>query len=213
MITPVKPARRPQRQAQIRKNVSGFSGSMLQYNILCTYEQATDSERHTGERWYRNANTWCRRNDVLPGVLAAFSPMTRWETNKQRARDFTRTGKTEGFAEQIAKADAIRKGDDPRAVLGGRKVRSFHYNIAFPRRAGAVTIDRHAWAVATGNENPRALERLGVYETVAAAYRATARIMTEDLLPHELQAITWLAHRRLKEEALDLDRRTEEKAR
>jgi hypothetical protein len=82
-------------------------------------------------------------------------------------------------------------------------VRSFYWNIL--GHASHVTVDRHAVAIVYGralsDREIKILERCGAYAYIAASYRAAARSL--GLEPSTLQAITWLAWRRLK--GLDYD--------
>jgi hypothetical protein len=140
------------------------------------------------------------------GIIAALSPQIGWVDNVAAAR-LTAAGEDEltitaagALGENVRKAIAIRNGARPADILGGRKVRSFFANIYRPTTAGAVTIDRHAVAIALyGIGAPSAavsdkyLERAAAYQWIAAAYRAEARSF--GILPHQLQAIAWLAHR------------------
>ena len=83
-------------------------------------------------------------------------------------------------------------------MLGGRKVRSFYRNIL--GIDSAVTVDRHAVAIVYGrplsDREIKLLERAGAYTVIASAYRAAARRL--GIAPSTLQAVTWLAWRRLK---------------
>lgn len=142
------------------------------------------------------------------GILAALSPQISWVANVAAAQrcaagaDESELQSLGALGDGIRKALLIRDGASPTAVLGGRKVRSFYRNICLPDRSGAVTVDRHAVAIALGGAgfptsavSDKWLERSGRYQVIAAAYRAEARSF--GIHPHQLQAICWLAHRRI----------------
>lgn len=175
--------------------------------ILAAYDRATDAERTAGAEWYPTAH---RIAQSLPGVetvitgagiLAALSPQLSWADNVAGARNLCETGSALPAALTLHcdRASVIRNGAAPLSVLGGRKVRSFYRNILEPHRAGAVTIDRHALAIASPHSSGRVLERAGGYAYVAGCYRTAARSLS--LLSQEVQAITWLCHRRELDEA------------
>ena len=93
-------------------------------------------------------------------------------------------------------------------MLGGNKVRAFFACIIAPHTSTDVVVDRHALALALDDDRLQVLddhytkgcvgvlERSGAYEHVAAAYRKAAAEL--GLLPHQVQATTWLVHRRTK---------------
>lgn len=175
-------------------------------NLLATYEQATETDRLDGRSWYYVANEHARKLSALHGltvcqgvgIIAALSPQTSWEENIRIAHalceDPTSSHHT---ADATGKALRILNGADPETTLGGRKVRSFYANILYPHVPGHVTIDRHAAAILAGLTTPewnrmheKKLERAHFYRFATGVYRAAARDLS--LLPHQLQAITWL---------------------
>jgi hypothetical protein len=83
-------------------------------------------------------------------------------------------------------------------TLGGPKVRAFFWNIYQPEADDAVTIDRHAVAVALGRplgdlERARALSTPRKYRTYAEAYQRAATGL--GMPANTLQAITWVRWR------------------
>jgi len=181
--------------------------------ILAIYDEATESEHIDGAGWYPAANDIARlvgdiggwSADAGAGIIAALSPQCSWDENIVRALAFA-NGETVGaFSDALSKAERIAAGESPADVLGGRKVRSFYRNIV--GHESAVTIDRHAVAIVFGrslsNAETKLLGRAGTYTVIASAYRAAARRL--GIAPSTLQAITWLAWRRIK----NLDDRSE----
>ncbi len=200
------------RQRAIARNVRALpSPAEMVDSVLSIVGEATDSEYINGQTWYARAHrVACEldpsNHDRASGVLAALSPQTSWHTNIGLATEAYANGAdTIGhFQNAIDKASDILMGAHPVDILGGRKVRSFYCNIAHPNRPGRVTVDRHAVAIALGTDpslarfdpiDPHLLDRVGVYQLVASAYRGAAREL--GIYPHECQAIAWVTWRRL----------------
>lgn len=177
--------------------------------IRQVFGSALDSEHHDGAHWYPTARRIAeqvadaagRRGDTElgAGLIASLSPQCSWDENIIRAFAAAEGDETLSVTADCAwKAHAIVSGVDPSAVLGGRKVRSFYRNILGDENA--VTVDRHAVAIVFGralsDREIKLLERPGTYLWIAAAYRSVAREL--GIPASTLQAITWLAWRRLK---------------
>jgi len=181
--------------------------------ILATYARALPEEMDEGRRWYPRAFDLARGLDPerphrAAGVIAALSPQMPWERNAVLARRTYELGYVPGgqTGNNVAKAERILAGEDPLDVLGGDKVRAFYRAIV---GEDAVVIDRHAFDAAIGaectDETRRVLMRVGVYERFSEAYVEAA---STALIPASaLQAIVWLAWRRLIGVAADGNRR------
>jgi hypothetical protein len=201
------------RQRAIGASITRETGlapvSRLRANIAHAYRCADPLEHETGLGWYYVAHELALElGEGLTtgaGILAALSPQISWVGNVSAARILVSERSHEGaqsigaLGDGISKALRILEGERPSLVLGGRKVRSFYRNICLPDRIGAVTVDRHAVAIALNGiggaqPNDKWLERAGTYQLIASAYRSEARAL--GILPQQLQAITWLAHRR-----------------
>lgn len=161
--------------------------------ITDTYDRAPRDLYHQGMRWYQDAHEWCQSNHVHPGVVAALSPQLGWEDNKYRALRLTHHGERIGINLFVDRAQAIIDGAPALDVLGGSKVRSFYRNLADPYDEDPVTIDRHAFAIAHPRTPIKRLERKGEYERVADLYRKAAA--ERDILPLQIQAVTWCVRR------------------
>lgn len=172
--------------------------------ILDTYRRATAAELESGVEWYGLAHSIAR--DIAPsievgaGVISALSPRVVWDRNVTLAREALAGTLTNGaLFKNIAKANAIVAGADPLTVLGGNKTRAFYANIVDPF-GDDVTIDRHAFDIAVGrvtNDKDRAvLGRKGVYESYADQYREAGAHV--GMSGAQLQAVTWVAWRRMK---------------
>lgn len=179
-------------------------------NLRRRLDSASAQEWRDGLAWYPAAHDICQSVaathgttvETAAGILAALSPQTEWSLNLRMAETFIETGGAPSghFDNADRKARAILGGAAPLDVLGGPKVRSFYRNILRPECPGAVTVDRHACAVLYGTTTPtylrtypKLLDRKGVYRLATGLYRTIAR--EYDLLPHEAQAIAWVAHR------------------
>lgn len=212
------PGRRIGRQRTIAGNIAGLlpSSADMTRNLLDLLDSVTDAEWASGLVWYSDrADQVC--SDIVSaaraggrsitrrqaaGILASLSPSVSWDINVDGAVELAVTGEPFSYqsADNNRKALAILDGADPADVLGGRKVRSFFANILNPATSGAVTIDRHALSILFGKSlserELKVLGRIGVYSAAAGIYRAVARIY--GVRPCQLQAISWVAWRRLK---------------
>lgn len=202
---------RRRRQAAIGHNVRTETGltpvSVLRSHVSACALAADDADQNAGLGWYDVAHELAIELGHGPaagaGIISALSPQINWVDNIAAAQrlatgDWEAAQSIGALGDGISKGLRIMDGERPADVLGGRKVRSFFANILRPDQPGPVTIDRHAVAIALhgiGGRQPHEkwLERAGTYQLVASVYRAEARSF--GILPHQLQAICWLAHR------------------
>lgn len=202
------------------KHVTDLDTATMASNILAVLGRATDAEITDGRVWYRAANSFAHGlTDAYPvsleqacGIIAALSPRLGWGANMRGAEAICAGMKPVAILPtNVRKAERIRDGEVPLDVLGGPKVRAFYANILLShgRRAGGVTVDSHAVAAAFGevfdkaNPGPR-IDRQRQYDHVAGAYVRAAE--ETPFLPHELQAIVWLAWRRMHSNPAQYDR-------
>lgn len=183
-------------------------------NILAVYGQATAEERRAGRTWYDDA-----RNLALglvhtgltlegaAGVIAALSPLTPWNRNKELAVRAVSDGAASGtLGNSVRAANRMLAGEDPLSVLKSDKVRNFYLSIMGSDEA--VCIDRHALEVFHGKRytdktRPAVGKRL--YREAADAYREAAATLP-DTSATELQAIVWLVWRRIHLTGTSLER-------
>lgn len=155
------------------------------------------------------------------GIVAALSPGREWEVNLRDTEWFLEAWTLGNRIPQalpkigtygsknVLKACQCAAGKDPIEVLSagetraGNKVRNFYYCLVFhnPRcYMKFVCIDRHALSVACGevlqDTEISPLLRNPHYDKVASAYREVAASIYT--LPIQLQAITWLTWKRIK---------------
>lgn len=172
-------------------------------NVLAVWETATAAHRASGMEWYALAHRIAHDisgGDVVrgAGVLAALSPQKEWNLNIRLAARAFETGVATGNTGPCNdKANAILAGANPLDVMGnGLKTRNFYANILDPNCPEAVTIDRHAYDVALAERavgNKRYNLTPTRYAAFTAAYVEAATSL--DILPHQLQAVTWEAWR------------------
>lgn len=206
-VSPCLARNRANRQRVIARTLAQLpDAATMAARIDDVLAQALPSERADGAQWYPAAASIARivaDGHGIPersgaAIIAALSPQCAWDENIVRALAHADGEPSGAMADGLRKADDIGAGKDPSDVLGGRKVRSFWRNIG--GHEAYVTVDRHAVAIVCGraltDREIKVLEKLGAYVWIAAAYRAAAR--RHDLAPSTLQAITWLAWRRIK---------------
>lgn len=175
-------------------------------HILETYFQASREEIAAGKTWYDSARAFAftlatshgdHTVKTAAGVIAALSPVTAWERNKELALRAVVDGQASGtLGNSIRAADRILGGEAPLDVLRSDKVRNFYLSIMGDPTA--VCIDRHAWEVYEGkryrdSERPTVTPKR--YREAAEAYREAAHALA--LPASALQAITWLVWRRI----------------
>jgi hypothetical protein len=166
-------------------------------NIVDAWNDCTDQQKLDGADWYWEAHGLAKligRGNVRmgAGVIAALSPNKRWDINKRIALR-TLDGDVSGHVgNAIAKATAIMQGTDPTEVLPmARKTGHFFMNIVDPSDPNWVTIDRHAYRVATcewDNGDPHIT--VVMYRLCVEAYQRAAAILGQT--PSTVQAATWV---------------------
>lgn len=196
----------------------------IERNILTVYNLSTESDRTEGMLWYSNAHHvavgLARKHGIkvyqAVGVIAAISPGCPWGRNVMEADEFI-NAHTKGYKlpkvgvygrRNVAKARRILNGESGESVLHtktGPKVWAFYSNILNPMTSGALTVDRHAKALAYNygskkkgfaSDDKKSIVGRPEYAYLAHHYRVIAGKL--DLVPHQLQAITWVTWKRLE---------------
>ena len=187
--------------------------------IKAVYELATIVEQQDGITWYLAAESICHTLSdeynvpvfVAAGVVAALSPRNRWERNVQDAEsliaaylaggvDQAAATKVCTFGKNKQKAIAILSlscpsDADVKAILSGPKMIEFYQCIL---GQDDVCIDGHAYCIWAGGRTSLAdVPSIGVKlrREIKDDYRRTAADL--GLTPSALQAITWVAWRRI----------------
>ena len=175
------------------------------YSIACTL----------GKKYGVHSNT-------VSAVISALSPSNKWNRNVEDAEMMLRANaydldltecKPSTYGKQKLKAIAILEGnvsDDEvlKRILSGQKTKSFYANISTNGKTTDCTIDGHAYNIWNGtvtnlNDVPNMTPK--TYKMIQEDYRQAAieiSAITESetgeiLTASEIQAITWVAYRRI----------------
>lgn len=187
-------------------------------NIRKVFDLATPEDLESGRAWYQEAHDFAVGLSIeytvpvkaVADVIAALSPGIRWESNKRAAAELLQAAFEDraiptipGYRANVEKAWRIATtvhvdGHDWREVLSGPKVTAFSDNILNPPDSTRVTVDVHAISVAeykiyTVKSAPKLTPRQ--YEIYVRAYTKVAKSV--NLKPSELQAVCWVAWRKL----------------
>lgn len=174
-------------------------------NILRTYSLGTLAEIRAGAEWYNDAHALALQianGDAWKGagVIAAYSPLTPWNRNVELARDTFRSGvaRNDTLGTSYRAARRILSGEHALDVLKGDKTRAFASAIATNGISDIATIDRHAFDIAKGEIHTDTTRNIGkrIYREIAGAYTIAANETGFSVA--QIQAITWVIHRRVK---------------
>ncbi len=195
-------------------------------SIIAMYFNSSKVDRVKGKTWYSNAYsiacTLGKKYDVssntVSALISALSPSNKWQRNVEDAEMMLRANayglelsdcKPCTYKKQKEKAIAILQGnvsddDSLTAILSGQKTKSFYHNISTDGKTDDCTIDGHSFNVWNGtvttlrdvpNMTPK------TYKLIQDDYRKAAKIISEiegeTLTASEIQAITWVAYRRI----------------
>lgn len=195
-----------------------FNPKTLRKNILSAYSQATPEERKQGLFWYQTAHNDAQAIahkhgvtiEQAVGVISAISPGLEWGLNLLQADSFIGAFVKDGGTKLPSvgvygrknrrKALNILFGEKPLSILPmtGPKTRAFYSCILDPQSSAEVCVDRHAKCLATNRTKDReavSAVRAGEYKNLVRAYSDLAEEL--GLISHQLQAITWVAWKRL----------------
>jgi hypothetical protein len=165
-------------------------------NIRTAWESLTPRQEYRGYWWYPEAHDFAwfvGKGDVVKGagIIAALSPQKNWDINRRLAIDASQGDFHGQVNNALDKARRIWDGEAPEDVLPmHKKTGHFYANIARPTDRGYVTIDRHAYRVATcdwDNGQPNITDK--VYRLIVLAYQLEADAL--GTIPNVLQAGTW----------------------
>lgn len=187
-------------------------------NILRVWNLAHPLERAHGLAWYTQAHKQASKIAEASAtstacacyVIASLSPNTEWNRNARDAKalilEYRRTGEVRTryacYPANVRKATAILKAHDAEKdfipILKGQKVEAFASNMLQTSIAGKVTIDAHAYSIASGRRySVKAMPAISqaTYARYSQAYRDVAKDL--GILPQQLQAVTWLTWKRI----------------
>lgn len=175
---------------------------MYKENILHWYARATPEIVSEAESWYHEAHELAQRHplgvECGAAVIAAFSINTGWQRNVQCYTDDINGIKPRHLPTALHKAAKVSEAayygqfSAIPDILNGRKITCFYHNILHPDKTTFVTIDRHALRIA-GETREKPSKK--VFEAVESAYIQAAQQV--GILPHVLQAITWVVYRKV----------------
>ena len=192
--------------------------------IVAKFTLATSQEVQLGVDWYasalniagRIATKYHTRIELVAGVIASLSPNNRWERNiidaeaiiKCWSAGGTRTDmlnvKVCTYTKMKQKAINILTRDLPIVeVLNGKKIVEFFNCITNPM-LNDVCIDGHAYSVWFGQRlTMKQVPAIGkkLRSQIKTDYRDATSFINEELCesysPADIQAITWVAHKRI----------------
>lgn len=187
-------------------------------NVMKIFRSSTQEVVDAGMVWYDEAHEIardmaCRHGlptiEHAAGIISVLSPAVRWETNVIDAESVCKASrasdiKVSTYGAFKRKAIAIKLGSDPSTLINpvtAPKTYSFWRCICEPSNKEFVVVDRHALAVAMGREVPddkrsALLRGKDRYKFYADVYIRAAK--KEGILPHQMQAITWLTWRTMQ---------------
>ena len=195
-------------------------------SIIAMYFSSSKVDRVKGKNWYSNAYSiactlgkkYGVHSNTVSAVISALSPSNKWNRNVEDAEMMLRANsydldltecKPSTYGKQKLKAIAILEGnvsDDEtlKGILNGQKTKSFYANISTNGKTDDCTIDGHSYNVWNGtvtnlNDVPGMTPK--TYRMIQDDYRTAAKIISEiegeTLKASEIQAITWVAYRRI----------------
>jgi len=177
-------------------------------NIIDVYTSADKG----AENWYNEANAFAlslvplikgvNKHAKACGIVAALSPLKKWNQNKKCAISFLLSGNAMHTGRMTKKAKDILhcsgEVEDIADILNGDKIKSFFLNIFYPNTSQCTTIDRHAICIAVGkvlNDDQLKITKKQ-YLFFDMCYRIAAEKM--QTTPPKIQAVTWVHWRKMK---------------
>lgn len=147
-------------------------------------------------------NKWSRNLLDADSLISAFLERGAWEASQVRVCTYD-TNKSKALTILKLQSPTV---EDVVSILHGRKVSAFFHCILGNQQS--VCVDGHAYSIWAGEDipttrAPKISQRL--YEQISDDYRRASYLVNLTRLRHEppitpaqLQAITWVTHRRLK---------------
>ena len=180
--------------------------------IVKTFLKTSQTDRYD---WYLDAHNYAKylaetfNISVIKaaGIIAALSPLKRWDVNKKIAYNFIKYGgKSRGHMHQFMEKSRLIletavTEEDAVKILNGRKIVSFFLNILHPNDDSRITIDRHALTIATGTicteEFYAGMTKIQ-YDFFVKCYKIAAKKLGVSALL--VQSATWVYYRNNKQE-------------
>ncbi len=160
------------------------------------------------ERLARRAHSACLPEESVIGAFVALSPNQNEKTNynaldlciKIHLGQLPQDARVSAYPLNRAKALRILSGENPRDILGGKKVRAFYFNTLDPEKSTEVTVDGHmknAWLNRPGVtlKDRRSNINDTQYERIAQDFREAAFVTCTKST--DFQATVWLTWKRI----------------
>ena len=191
-------------------------------NIISIWKLSTPQEKRDGIVWYVDAHKECQQmsedfgvSDYLAaGVVSALSPNNKWAINVRNARDLIdnfiqgediNAFKVSTYPMNKVKAwEIMQENHDYESMkvkLNGQKTTCFYANIM---GEDTCTVDGHARNIAYMERVNLTSDKSAVgkveYREIQQAYITAAkklRYQNKRVKSYELQAVTWVAWRRI----------------
>jgi len=191
-------------------------------NIISIWKLSTPQEKRDGIVWYVDAHKECQQmsedfgvSDYLAaGVVSALSPNNKWAINVRNARDLIdnfiqgediNAFKVSTYPMNKVKAwEIMQENHDYESMkvkLNGQKTTCFYANIM---GEDTCTVDGHARNIAYMERVNLTSDKSAVgkveYREIQQAYITAAkklRYQNKRVKSYELQAVTWVAWRRM----------------
>ena len=195
-------------------------------HIIAKFALATTAECVNGQQWYKSAHEiaarLARNNNITTakaaGVLAALSPNNKWERNCHDAEQLIQAyihgdeddarninvctyGAMKEKAIKILNTNEDIFFDEIINILNGPKIIEF-FNCIMQRKD--VCIDGHAYSIWFGERmTMKQVPNIGkrLRERIKSDYLDATSWINEEMqtnyLPSDIQAITWVCHKRI----------------
>ena len=186
-------------------------------NILAVFNQATSQEITDGQLWYSDARQEAQQIadkhnlalSTVVAVIAALSPTNKWERNVIDADNICAAFVAGEYQESVKvctyntmrnKAwgiltEAVTDIDQLAAMLKGPKITDFFLCIM---GQDTCVIDGHAWGIANAERrNMQEVPNIGKRLRVALQEAYVQAGASVNMTAYEMQAITWVAWRRI----------------
>lgn len=183
------------------------------HNLQLSLHKSTMQEFDQGMDWYALASNqieltrkshfpWLTKEKFV-GLVAIFSPNMSWESNIMAVKEFLLSQRVIATRQTTVAAKKWLNDSYEFSLKTAPKTANFFNNLLDPYSADHVTIDRHAiraWLgpihanMFSGDGNGRIGLNYKSYNIIASHYKEVAEHY--EILPNQLQAITWLVARR-----------------
>ena len=167
------------------------------------FKQATHKEMVEGMDWYSDARMFAKAvaSDYdltvfqVAQLISLLSPQKKWEQNKADVINFL-DGNTDSIfstKRTLSECEAVVEGE---FEISQSRMKTYAFAKCIEGKGDHVVIDRHAIKIAFGQMSAKPIIITDKrYRDASEAYRIVAE--KEGLEPHVIQAITWVAYKRI----------------